>query len=65
MSARRASRTLEPPFESGEGHVAEVALGREAVDQESVAHLSCDLGHELADAGDEYLRAFRRGSARD
>ena len=37
-------------------HLAQVPLGGEAVAEEAVAHLAGDLGHQLADAGEEHLR---------
>ena len=37
-------------------HLAEVALGGERVEEEAVAHLSGDLGHALADPGEEHGR---------
>ena len=56
MSARVRPERSSPRSSAGSRHVAQVALCREAVDQESVADFSCDLGHELTDAGDEHLR---------
>ena len=42
-------------LEGGQAHLAQVALGGEAVDQEAVAHLARHLGHELADRGQQDL----------
>ena len=42
----------------------EVALGGEAVAEEAVGHLAGDLGHQLADAGEEHLRVAVRVRAR-
>ena len=49
-------------LERREGDLAQVLLGGEAVAEEAVAHLAGDLGHQLADAGEEDLR--RRRTAR-
>ena len=46
-----------PALERRERDLAQVALGGEAVAEEAVAHLAGDLGHQLADAGEEDLRA--------
>ena len=44
------------PLERRQRDLAEVLLGGEAVAEEAVAHLAGDLGHQLADAGQEDLR---------
>jgi hypothetical protein len=45
-----------PALERRDRDLAQVLLGGEAVADEAVAHLAGDLGHELADAGQEDLR---------
>ena len=42
-------------LQRGQGHLAQVALGGEAVDEEPVGHLAGHLGHELADGGQQDL----------
>ena len=46
-------------LEGGQRDLAQVPLGGEAVADEPVAHLAGDLGHQLADAGEEDLRRRR------
>ena len=43
-------------LERRERDLAQVPLGGEAVAEEPVAHLAGDLGHQLADTGEEDLR---------
>ena len=44
-----------PRSSAGMRHLAQVPLGGEAVAEEAVADLAGDLGHQLADAGQEDL----------
>src|SRR5207247_878209 len=51
------------PLERGHRDLAHVPLGREAVQQDPVGDLARDLGHALADGGEEHLRdAVRVGT---
>ena len=54
-TVHRLARLGPTTRECGERHFAEVALGGEPVADESVADLAGDLGHQLADAGQEDL----------
>ncbi len=49
-------RSLAAALQRWDRHLAQVALGREAVAEEAVADLTGDLGHQLPDAGEEHLR---------
>ena len=53
------ARLRPAALEGGDRDLAEVLLGREAVAEEAVADLAGDLGHQLADAGEEDLAAGR------
>ena len=54
-SAPLLARLDRAPLQRRQAHLAQVALGGEAVDQETVADLARDFGHELADGRQEDL----------
>src|SRR5207302_5747091 len=49
----RLARLGATALEGGNRHLAEVALGREAVAQEAVTRLAGDLGHQSPNPGEE------------
>ena len=52
-SARDLPAFAQPAFERGQRDLADVPLGRETVEDDAVGDLARDLGHQLADRGEE------------